>query len=306
MSRKPRRPENGPARQGFTLVELLVVIAIIAILIGLLLPAVQKVREAAARTQCGNNLKQICLGTLTCHDTNGALPPLYYYYPVNNTTTFQATPLVWILPYVEQGNLFAQITAAGGLSNYNGGDTTTIGIYQCPSDATMKNATTIDPAPNFTSYAANGEVFGNVTTSVTNGVPTCTWKSNSWQAATILPRDVPDGQSNTIFWVEKLASCSEGSGGPGGSRWAGNTGVYSPTINGANVATVSMSPNITPQLNIGNAANCNYYWPSGSNTAGLQVAMGDGSVHNISANVTTLTFNLAMCPDDGISFSLNF
>src|SRR5207247_4439314 len=116
-----------PARRGLTLVELLVVVAIIALLIGLLLPAVQKVRAAAARTRCSNNLHQMGLAMHGFHDTWGYFPPSF------------AKPSnwgwgVWLLPFVEQDGLYRAITPDGTSLSLGPNTTLKLRGYRCPPD----------------------------------------------------------------------------------------------------------------------------------------------------------------------------
>jgi prepilin-type N-terminal cleavage/methylation domain-containing protein len=306
-------------RAGFTLIELLVVIAIIAVLVGLLLPAVQKVREAAARSQCQNNLKQIALATMACADTHqNELPPAYWYYPFNVTAASPnvlGSVMVHILPYIEQQNLYqliaAQFLAGGGLNNAAGvvngqnwnsaNATDIIKSYQCPSDATMKTAG--GPTGSVVSYAANAQVFGTITSSVVNGSAFINTISD--KGGTVLPRDIPDGTSNTIFIIERLADCGAV------SRWAGMGGSSTPlvasnfstataTYTGAGGAMVSPNLKLT-QMNINNSASCAaYYFPSSSHTGVILAGLGDGSVRNLSQGMSQITLNIAMVPNEGL------
>lgn len=304
MNHRRFRP---PVRAAFTLIELLVVIAIIAVLVGLLLPAVQKVRGAAARAQCQNNLKQLIMATTNAHDANNELPPAYGYYPSSIGSGVIGAPMVWILPFVEQQNLFsaiqAQFAAGGSLSvgaiNYTLSCPTTIKVYQCPADVTIKSAPGT-PGSNV-SYGANGQVFGTITTSPGVSPPTVlTW---SPKGGSQIQRDIPDGTSNTIFWVERLAYCSWTGGTLYANRWAGQGTQETPLVGGifGPAGTLGLSPNLQPQFNINNSLNCLYYQPSSSHTGVIVAALGDGSVRMISQGISQLSFNIAMVPNDGLT-----
>lgn len=137
------RCKSARSRAGFTLIELLVVIAIIAILIGLLLPAVQKVREAASRAKCTNNLKQLGLALHNYHDARGSLPPggaddMPPFGTASSSGSWGSSWWIYILPYIEQGPAFSQWQLTGSSGHTHAGNKTVvhnllIPVMKCPS-----------------------------------------------------------------------------------------------------------------------------------------------------------------------------
>jgi prepilin-type N-terminal cleavage/methylation domain-containing protein/prepilin-type processing-associated H-X9-DG protein len=199
-------------RRAFTLIELLVVIAIIAVLIGLLLPAVQKVREAANRISCTNNLKQMGLAFHSYHGSNNHLPPGYTATGVYvNGTTDTSPGWAWgayILPYLEQGNLYNQYNLSLPVQNVPASQTV-VTLFLCPSDivaaspfaVTDASWNPVGMAPP-SSYAACCGGGVSTTAAAGNG---CFYRNSAVRLT-----DITDGTSNTIFLEERAFAHVEG------------------------------------------------------------------------------------------------
>ncbi len=189
-----RNPKSEQSRPGFTLIELLVVIAIIAILIGLLIPAVQKVREAAARFQSQNNLKQIGLAVnnIASNTSNGSIPPAYGVYPPGAPTS--QSFFTSLLPYLEQGNLYNNVAA--NLA-------TPVKTYIAPADPNNPgNSGLISYGSNATLLTVNGNPgfpvsFGGRTSAVIiaferTAACQATWSSTNSYLTDVNGNSIPD------------------------------------------------------------------------------------------------------------------
>jgi len=251
-------------RSGFTLIELLVVIAIIAILIGLLLPAVQKVRDAAARMECQNNLKQIGLALHGYHDAKKELPPgcTTDAAPFGAGGGWGSSWMVFILPYIEQSNLFNswQFTGANsGYVNANNRALTTangglmLSIYRCPSANLPKFS--LSGGVMLANYVAlsgsvSGLIPGYTESRIDNsgaGINCCSGAGPAsgggvfFRGSRVLLTNISDGTSNTLFVSEHadLFTCTDGSKRP----WSAS-GLYGWSM-GTNTNSAPNSPTAT-------------------------------------------------------------
>ncbi len=317
------KPGVSRIRVAFTLIELLVVIAIIAILIGLLLPAVQQVREAAARAQCQNNLKQIGLASHNAAGAIGYFPCFYGWYPslLPQTESGWGTQFFHLLPYLEQNNLYQSALTTG--TNFDGGNpggpyysgeagygtasfvgAHVVKTFLCPSDPTCPPAGIVtndvwgsndggQPLWAASSYAANGQVFGNFVPAI---------GSTSYTPRYTTFAQITDGLSNTVLFAERYTVCdgtqianagivrsclwdwNEPPGStPGHAQWPVYDAFLDPSGN-----TAFPPPQIRPAVGY-----CDFQATNTGHTGGMQVGLCDGSVRTITSAVSQPTWQAA-------------
>jgi prepilin-type N-terminal cleavage/methylation domain-containing protein len=322
-----------PSRRGraFTLIELLVSLAILVVLLGILLPAVQKVREAAARIHSMNNLRQIALASANYADTyGGRLPPLTDVTPGIPQGTALKSLFYLLLPYVEQDNVYRAFDPTHPSTYYNDSDAnpglsaTVIKTYLSPADSTGDggaptiNYLAVRPAPPrpyqaffrgryaTSSYAANGLLFGN---------------NNAG-----LPWSFADGASNTVTFGERSQKCQASSetvpnswaagwfvicmpafaypgpvGGPPAAMFVPAVPLRTDAQGRVIGRPIDRSSPLTRPVpfQVAPGKDCDPTLLQTPHRSGILVALGDGSVRSVSPSVSQYTFWAAVTPAGG-------
>jgi prepilin-type N-terminal cleavage/methylation domain-containing protein len=327
------QPTRTSQRRGFTLIELLVVIAIIAVLIGLLLPAVQKVREAASRAKCMNNLKQLGLAAHNYHDTVKHLPPGIGYYPPTGNSVF-GTYFFHLLPFVEQDNLYRSASGVVTLPSPYGPTTMLfpgnndvyskrVADFLCPSDPSVDaDGLVVINGVSFgaSCYAPNAMV--NAKNDLAQNPPTTNPQGKTRFS------DILDGLSHTILHAEKYARCSNSTMvaqfRDGGTAWAYTaTPVFPWQPSPMNAPYRGFGPGFCIAALVGRGVpdaigpgslfqlqpaegKCDPTRASTSHAGGILVGMCDGSVHSLAQTISGDIWWALVTPKGGEVFNLDW
>jgi prepilin-type N-terminal cleavage/methylation domain-containing protein len=289
------------ARDGFTLLELLVVVAIIGVLLSLLVPAVQMVRESAARAQCQNNLKQLALAVHHYHDANNCRFPPGIGFTGGQQTGPYGTCFFHMLPYIEQKPLYDLARAPGapiwGAWNppNNPIYSHVIPILLCPTNPTVDSTGTVQALGTLwgaSTYGANAQDFCKTDADGT--------LINPQDGRNLL--SIPDGTSNTILFAERYALCTNTEWPVGGSLWAywDTQRSAQPLHAGFAISwrDYSVGPASMFQVTPKPDGGCNPTIAATPHSAGINVAAADGSVHLLSPGINRTVW-WALCTPAG-------
>ncbi len=306
-----------PRWRAFTLIELLVVIAIIAILIALLVPAVQKVRDAAARATCSNNLKQIGIGLHNYHSAYGKFPPMSRFNSArkggvpSQAQGERGNLWIYVLPYIEQDNVYKLSDLQSprnpsidvGATAPNSLASKVIPVYLCPSDDSNQPPQTWTNGWVVGNYVANHDAFHNPG----DGGWMSAWDSGPTSYQARMAATYKDGTSNTIGVTEAYARCTWRSGSSNvttGTLWAHETVTpdWHAMFNDWNARGAASKFQVQPNNQL---AQCNRFVPQSIHTGGILVLLMDGSVRVVGDGVSPAVWAAALTPSGGETLSLD-